>query len=120
MFVYFVRCLDTAFVKIGKASDVEYRISKMQTGCPYELSLMLKIKCESDDNATKIEKELHKAFLFHKFRGEWFQISGNDFRKTLANIKMDGVEVEVCEFKRKFITPKTIRKAKKRAKHGRS
>lgn len=116
MYVYFIRCLETPFVKIGKARDVEKRLDELQTGCPQELSIMMKINCVSDLAAFDIERKMHKSFSFYKYRSEWFQISGGEFQKIIAQIDIDNLEVTLCEFKKKFIMPKAIRKAKRKKK----
>lgn len=61
-------------VKIGKASDVVKRISSLQTANPSEIEVIA-ILTEGDGH--KLERELHKRFARHRFRGEWFNFNGD-------------------------------------------
>lgn len=71
-FVYFL--VAGPFVKIGKTTGVPgSRISELQTGCPYEITLAAHI-----DGGLKKEAELHRQFSEYRVRenGEWFKHSG--------------------------------------------
>lgn len=73
MFVYLIRAGDSKGpIKIGKAIDVDKRISELQTGCPFTLSLITKIPCDSEKEAFFLEKWLHDRFRRQWIRGEWF------------------------------------------------
>lgn len=65
--VYFVRAGE--FVKIGTATDAAKRLTELQTGCPYELSLAKTIP-----GSIKEEQHLHGRFAHLRSRpsGEWF------------------------------------------------
>lgn len=86
MFVYFIQCgKQGGPIKIGKASDVEKRISELQTGSPFTLSLLAKIPCAGDKDAFRMEKWFHDRFHRKHIRGEWF--TGSIKLKTIeANI----------------------------------
>ena len=72
--VYFVTYFDPSvsdenrLIKIGKSKDrcIESRLKSVQTGCPYELTLLTYIKEE-------IEEFYHEKFKEHHVRGEWFK-----------------------------------------------
>lgn len=65
--VYFVRCHE--LVKIGTARDVRDRLSALQVGCPYELSLWGTLR-----GGHRAEQALHMAFRSYRIRGEWFSL----------------------------------------------
>lgn len=69
-YVYLIRC--HSFVKIGfTTSNPSLRLNAMQTGCPYELSLL---KYWLSDDCVRLESRLHAQFSRFNERLEWFQI----------------------------------------------
>lgn len=68
-FVYLVKCNE--FYKIGVAASVPFRLSTMQVGCPYLLTLVTSWLC-TDPGAE--EDRLHELFSQYRVRGEWFKI----------------------------------------------
>ena len=73
MKVYFI--LDTASnaVKIGKANNIEQRMSDLQTGNPNPLKLIHQIECESEKQSFLLEQTLHKKLEKVRLIGEWFR-----------------------------------------------
>jgi hypothetical protein len=63
--VYFVMCCE--FLKIGVATDVGDRISALQVGCPFPLTLLGTIR-----GGVRAETALHAALRAYHARGEWF------------------------------------------------
>ena len=61
-YVYFILDETSNAIKIGKANDIDERISGLQTGNPNELILLHYIKCESVENAFNLEKYCHDKF----------------------------------------------------------
>lgn len=72
--VYFMEC--KGFVKIGKANHPEGRLEALQTGNPFEISILLTIDAD--------EKQMHKMFASCHHSGEWFRREGalNNFLKS--------------------------------------
>jgi len=68
-FIYVIRC--ESFVKIGIAENVEYRLSIMQVGNPFELSLLKKFPSHEPK---RDEAWLHNKYIRYHVRGEWFQL----------------------------------------------
>lgn len=65
--IYFIRQNDE--VKIGYTeSDPKGRLSQIQVGNPFDLTMILLI-----DGDVKVEKELHERFTDLHIRGEWFK-----------------------------------------------
>jgi hypothetical protein len=56
------------FVKFGKATNVQTRLSSMQTGSPIELVLLGSVLGPKD-----LEAEVHAWAAPHLHRGEWFK-----------------------------------------------
>ncbi len=70
LFVYFIQCDGPLRpVKIGYARNPESRLSNLQSGCPYRLSLIGYAPVES---APDIEQQLHARFGEVSLRGEWY------------------------------------------------
>lgn len=67
-FVYVVRLNNS--VKIGFSQNFKKRLSGLQCGCPYPLSVVLVIP-----GWEREEKALHKRFRRHRIANEWFTLS---------------------------------------------
>lgn len=61
-------------IKVGIASDVESRLSGLQTGHPYELRIFLSIDARTEDVARALEKQCHSSLSYCRLRGEWFEL----------------------------------------------
>ena len=67
--VYFIRCGDSKFYKIGRTRNLAGRLYDIQVIVPYNIHLCKFIECEHYD---KLEKTLHRSLDIYKHRGEWF------------------------------------------------
>lgn len=72
-YLYVVRCNE--FYKIGIAADVSARISNMQTGNPYPLSVCAYYQF---DNPAPVEQAIHQRFSKQWQLGEWFGLTESD------------------------------------------
>lgn len=72
-FVYVMNC--GKFFKIGIAIRLDERLNQVQTGNPYQVSLVFGIKHK---NAEEIERELHNIFIDKRERREWFILEDKD------------------------------------------
>lgn len=64
---------DKTLYKIGyTAVSVRKRIKELQTGCPYEITI---VETYSSEYSRKIEKTLHNMFSHKHIWGEWFELS---------------------------------------------
>ncbi len=74
--VYFIYCGDhkNAPVKIGVTSDIENRVSALQTGNPYQLECKAFIPCANKDQAYRLESFFHRQFRKSRMIGEWFKL----------------------------------------------
>jgi hypothetical protein len=64
--IYFVR--SGKLIKIGFTTDLEGRVSRLQTGSPYDLQLLGTI-----EGTQREEQALHRRFTNLNVRGEWFR-----------------------------------------------
>jgi hypothetical protein len=69
--LYIIQSGETGAIKIGRTSDIETRISSLQTGCPYPLRLILLV-----EGYGHIERELHHKLRSYRTQGEWFHLEG--------------------------------------------
>lgn len=68
--LYVMQMGKTGAIKVGRSSNVETRKRQLQTGCPYEIRILLVA-----ENQGHREKFLHREmrqFRLRGQRGEWF------------------------------------------------
>ena len=89
--VYVLTTRKFEYIKIGRTNRIKQRMSNIQSGCPFHLSLWLAIRTPKDQ---QIEKHLHYAIRHTHLRGEWFEPEGKDldflisfFDLTNKNVK---------------------------------
>jgi hypothetical protein len=95
-YVYLLKCQD--YYKIGIATDVQKRISGMQTGSPYPISLVASVQV---DNPLSLEKELHAMYSSRHHRGEWFALTEEDveaIRSLFGGKRAEAKQERVYEF----------------------
>lgn len=70
------------FIKIGRSTDPERRLSNLQTANPHELWLVFQVPCE---DAHWLEDELHGLLSERRVRddGEWFEYDHGSYRKIV-------------------------------------
>ena len=83
--VYFIYCSvdKNSPVKIGMTSDIESRLSALQTGNPYQLFCKAFIPCHDKDQACKLEAFLHNRLKKSRMIGEWFRLDHLNLYKLL-------------------------------------
>lgn len=82
--LYVINALSTTLYKIGySAASPERRLNDLQTGCPYDLKLILITDGEREDEA-KIHNWMDKQGW--RFRSEWFDIKNHDLFKLMFQI----------------------------------
>jgi len=82
--VYFILDEKSNAVKIGKANDVQDRLSKLQTGNPNQLQLLWYIPCDNTNDAFELEAELHMKYESLWIKGEWFTYDESVFNQVLV------------------------------------
>ena len=71
-YVYFILDEKSKAIKIGKANNIEQRLSDLQTGNPNILNVIYQIECRSEEHSFFIEKKYHKQLREFHINGEWF------------------------------------------------
>ena len=65
--LYVMQMDKTGAIKVGRSSNPEARRRSLQTGCAYEIRILLVA-----DGQGHREKKLHKEMAKHRQAGEWF------------------------------------------------
>lgn len=83
--VYFIYCGDkeSSPVKVGVTSDIERRVSSLQTGNPYQLICKAFIPCDSKEQSYRLESFFHRQFRKNRMVGEWFRLHHVDMKMLL-------------------------------------
>lgn len=94
--IYFIRTIEKEpLLKIGMTSDVDRRISELQTGSGKRLELVGTLACRGLEHARQVEVRAHKAMRRSHQRGEWFRFG---YKERMAVRRMlDGSADEVAE-----------------------
>lgn len=66
--VYFIQCGE--FVKLGFTTDLGRRLSGYLMHTPYDVKVLASMPGDR-----RLEKSLHRRFVKHHHRGEWFRLS---------------------------------------------
>ena len=82
--VYVINAIGTTYHKIGVTTDIDSRLSAMQVSSPLELKVLL---LKPSNNAVELELYLHTLFSSKRVRGEWFDLTADDFHMLQRKIK---------------------------------
>ncbi len=89
MYVYFVQTGDA--IKVGVASHLRNRMVNLQVGNPHKVEILHSISSSTEEEARKIESEIHELFIRTHLNGEWFH--ANQFMiDFIRHIKDNGWE----------------------------
>ena len=66
--------------KIGKANDINDRLSRFDVKIPFDISLIMSFRVR---DALDFEKELHRTFSDKRLSGEWFDLDSKDFGEII-------------------------------------
>jgi excisionase family DNA binding protein len=69
--VYVIRC--ERYVKIGKAIDIEKRVSALSAANPFDIETVATF---TNCDGHRFELELHRIFAEYRHKGEWFRLEG--------------------------------------------
>jgi hypothetical protein len=72
--VYFLRLEGTPMVKVGFSTNLNQRISTLQTACPWQLQLEFITRTP---HYAQLEKTIHRALNSSHVRGEWFDLASD-------------------------------------------
>lgn len=101
MYVYFILDEKSNAIKIGKAKDIQERLSDLQVSNPNELTVIHYIKCDNEDHSFLVESKFHNLYADRHIRGEWFSYDADIFSKSIidGNLfkrkqKRDGLKIQ--------------------------
>lgn len=85
--VYFLHAPHSLAIKIGFTSQIDYRLSSLQTGSPEPLQLLGTLPANMG-----LEKALHKELEDVHMRGEWFCVCHpvRELVRYLINVEIPG------------------------------
>lgn len=96
--VYLMRC--EGFLKIGVALDVGQRQRGIQTGNPFDVTVVAYRPFPTIALATAAEAALHRQFVDKQHRSEWFVISDDEAIEALRAVSAEEtVTIEWLPFK---------------------
>lgn len=84
MKVYFILDSASNAVKIGKANNINARLSDLQTGNPNPLKVIHYIECESEEQSFLLERKLHNRYKELRKVGEWFTYDETKFEDLFS------------------------------------
>lgn len=89
-FVYVIGNFKYKFFKVGFSIDPYKRLTSIQTGCPFQVSIILII------NATmNYEKKLHYKFRRDSTVGEWFKYKKNGVFANWLDSKLNAINIQL-------------------------
>jgi hypothetical protein len=80
-YVYIVEMETTEYIKIGVASNIQKRLSSMQSSSPFK---MLLLGCIKKEDAYKYEAKVHEKYKQFRVREEWFMKEHINIDKVLG------------------------------------
>lgn len=102
--LYLIRCNE--YYKIGIATELQNRLTSLQTGNPYRLIVEA---CFQFPNAAIVEKVLHQKFARVRKLGEWFELGSREVYEFVSVCEiLDGVR---SEFTNELVNPVEIEEA---------
>jgi hypothetical protein len=88
-FIYLLETNDlggNAFLKIGKTNNLKRRIEMLQTGCPFQINLVLAFEFEDSARAHFLEKDFHQSFTRQRTKGEWYISDRNKWGDPVLSV----------------------------------
>ena len=79
---YIIKTKGHNYYKIGRSANVEKRIKSLQTNCPFQLEILIKV---ADDSLNEIY--WHKHFEQYRTHGEWYKFQDKQVRELRYTIK---------------------------------
>jgi len=85
-YIYLIKVNDYDYYKIGISKNTPYnRLSGLQSGCPFELSI---IDVYVVNNYRKMENILHNKYKKYHTLGEWFKFDNDMINKVKNDLKL--------------------------------
>jgi predicted GIY-YIG superfamily endonuclease len=74
-------------VKVGVSDNPRGRLTSLQTGCPFKLSLLHQEKVDSREYALWVEAHFRAVYERERLMGEWFKLD--------AELAIEGIETTI-------------------------
>jgi hypothetical protein len=115
VFVYVITDTEQRYCKIGISDDVYDRLTKLQTGCPFPLTIAHQFAATSRQHALAIEAAAHRALAAQNSSGEWFRVTPTRAYVTIAELMTGPVHMpsDVARADLATRAPKTSRRPRK-------
>jgi hypothetical protein len=100
--VYLLKAEQRNIYKIGMSDgNIKNRIQSLQTGCPYQIKLVLAVVVENPVNS---ERYFHYHFRAFKMQGEWYNLGFEQVKELLEMMQKLQLEniVKVCKMSDKI------------------
>jgi hypothetical protein len=94
MCLYFLKG-SSGFIKIGRSSNFDKRLSEIRRGTTDEHVEVLKVFYGDDEYIRTRERELHLDLAADNFKGEWFHDTEN-VRQALESCDREFQSSELC------------------------
>lgn len=95
--IYFVQTHDNEYVKVGKADDVQKRLSGLQTGSPRKLKLLAAIPGDHEQ-----ERAIHQRFSHLRTHGEWFYATPEIVTYAVKSSALAGADIASAQMQAFF------------------
>lgn len=95
-YIYFIREVNSHYVKIGYANDPVKRVGELQIGNPHDLIIAHAIQVADAATAKRIEHVFHVRFQSALVRGEWYVLSERDLEdvKLMVEVAHESAKAE--------------------------
>ncbi len=72
-YIYVIQCVGSTYYKIGITyKSIDSRLKALQTGCPYDLLMVMAFATQDPEGD---EHRVHELLKDCKMRGEWFDLA---------------------------------------------
>lgn len=91
-FVYLIKATKTNFYKMGMSKDPYKRLQSLQTGTPFELTILYRV---FTFDCVALEKALHEYYQGYWLRGEWFDLPKSEVDNFIGVASTLDQEIEL-------------------------
>ena len=85
-YIYFMREVNTGFVKVGYATVLHTRHAAIQNANPFPVHVVADV-CVCNDDKREAERLVHTMFKDWRFRGEWFRLSNEQIEMAVEALE---------------------------------
>lgn len=89
--LYVIHAASTGYYKVGKANVPLDRVRGLQTGNPFQLTIVHSVPGEAPDEAMRLEARVHEILDPYHHRGEWFSCTLDQIKAAIEQAKTEAV-----------------------------